>query len=132
MGDLQVEYITCMFYDDREYANVLGNEIVSRWCPLAWRAFLDYRLNAMTLSARKIAFLNHDGAHIRKLLGEDEYLSWWARNDPADPAAQNIKALYPWLCGKRNRERDEFEAKLEQLGLPVPWKTAQEEKKGAI
>ncbi|MHB9041560.1 MAG: FAD-dependent thymidylate synthase, partial [Melioribacteraceae bacterium] len=30
----------------RSYANVIGNEIVSKWCPIAWEAFKDYRMNA--------------------------------------------------------------------------------------
>ena len=34
----------------RSYANVIGNEIVSRWCPMAWEAFVDYRLKSLSLS----------------------------------------------------------------------------------
>ena len=34
----------------RQYATVIGDEIVSRWCPAAWEAFLDYQLNAVRLS----------------------------------------------------------------------------------
>src|SRR5207237_1300456 len=26
----------------RTYAEVIGKEIVSRWCPITWEAFLDY------------------------------------------------------------------------------------------
>jgi len=28
-----------------QYANVIGNEIVAKWCPIAWEAFVDYKLN---------------------------------------------------------------------------------------
>ena len=28
----------------RSYAKVIGYDIVSKWCPVAWEAFLDYRL----------------------------------------------------------------------------------------
>src|SRR5258706_2417454 len=34
----------------REYSNVIGREIVRRWCPVAWEAFEDYRLGAPGLS----------------------------------------------------------------------------------
>src|SRR4029078_5385989 len=29
----------------RTYANAIGNEIVSQWCPVSWEAFKSYRLN---------------------------------------------------------------------------------------
>src|SRR2546426_7444143 len=35
----------------RDYANIIGKEIVARWCPITWEAFLDYSMNAMELSA---------------------------------------------------------------------------------
>src|SRR5256885_15853499 len=34
----------------RSYANAIGNEIVSRWCPIAWEAFVDYRLKPINLT----------------------------------------------------------------------------------
>src|SRR5437762_9935991 len=34
-----------------QYATVIGTEIVARWVPLAWQAFLDYMLNKIALSA---------------------------------------------------------------------------------
>ena len=91
----------------RSYANIIGNEIVSRWCPIAWEAFVDYRLKSLSLSrieaevikaliegrhadAMKIAtavgFLNKDGSPIRK-----------------------------------NREGRELGDKLSSIGLSVPW-----------
>ena len=33
-------------YEIRKYAEAIGNEIVAKWCPLAWEAFLDYRVNS--------------------------------------------------------------------------------------
>ena len=33
-------------HEIRAYANVIGNEIVARWCPVAWEAFQDYRINS--------------------------------------------------------------------------------------
>ena len=34
----------------REDANVIGSEIVARWCPVVWEAFRDYRLEGMALT----------------------------------------------------------------------------------
>src|SRR5687768_8581528 len=34
----------------RQYAQTIGEQIVARWCPLGWEAFLDYRLGALSLS----------------------------------------------------------------------------------
>jgi hypothetical protein len=27
-----------------QYANIIGNEIVAEWCPMAWGAFKEHRL----------------------------------------------------------------------------------------
>src|SRR5437588_577688 len=37
-------------YEIRSYANTIGHEIVSKWCPLSWEAFKEYRLNSCLLS----------------------------------------------------------------------------------
>src|SRR5947207_8254160 len=34
----------------RSYARIIGEEVVGRWCPIAWKAFKDYRLHSLTLS----------------------------------------------------------------------------------
>jgi hypothetical protein len=39
----------------RAYATIIGHEIVAKWCPLAWEAFVDYRLEGMTLSRQEVA-----------------------------------------------------------------------------
>ena len=41
----------------REYANVIGHKIVSKWVPIAWQAFLDYRLESVTFSGPEIKCL---------------------------------------------------------------------------
>src|SRR5258705_13395891 len=46
-------------HEIKYYADVIGNEIVRRWCPITWAAFKDYRLNAMSLSAREIAIAQY-------------------------------------------------------------------------
>lgn len=94
-------------YEIRTYANTIGNEIVKRWCPLAWEAFEDYRLHSVTLSeierdivlaiakgsfagacriAEKAGFISH---------GKDGYT--------------------------RNVECRELEEKLLQMKQPLPW-----------
>lgn len=91
----------------RKYATVIGNEIVARWCPVAWEAFVDYRLNALSISAL-----------------EKEIIARISRGD--QDGATRVAADYGWLTMghhalKHNREREELEAKLKSLGLPIPW-----------
>lgn len=53
-------------YEIRQYANVIGEQIVAYWCPIVWEAFRDYRLNGIMLSAdeqvwlQRIAFVMYD------------------------------------------------------------------------
>ena len=96
----------------RSYANIIGNQIVARWCPIAWEAFVDYRLNALFLTRLDRAIL----AHVSR--GDIE-------------GAKRIADENGWLTVgkrglKRNRERDELEAKLIELGLSIPWNTEAE------
>ena len=44
-------------FEIRSYANVIGNEIVSRWCPVAWQAFQDYRMNGMEMSSLDVEMI---------------------------------------------------------------------------
>ncbi|MDD2600088.1 MAG: FAD-dependent thymidylate synthase [Kiritimatiellae bacterium] len=37
-------------YEIREYAKTIGEKIVSQWVPMAWEAFCEYRMNAVTFS----------------------------------------------------------------------------------
>ena len=94
-------------YEIREYANVIGYEIVSRWVPLAWEAFLDYRMNAISLSAMEISLLSllYSGKR-------EEVVSWMEERG--------------WLkrqegTRKLNIEADEFADKLRRLGIDLPW-----------
>ncbi len=48
-------------WEIRQYANIIGNEIVSRWVPMIWKAFLDYRMNSITFSASEIEFIRTSG-----------------------------------------------------------------------
>lgn len=97
----------------RQYANVLG-EIVSLWCPIAWKAFNDYnfRREAVLLTARDKAVV--------KALNE------WHQGG-IDNAVYELCETFGWFekkpdgSFKSNREREECEAKLLNLGFEVPW-----------
>jgi thymidylate synthase (FAD) len=92
----------------REYARLIGEEIVGKWCPLTWEAFLDYRVNTLSFSSI-----------------EREIVRAIASGDAE--GARAIAAKHGWLepgkTGlKRHRERDELEAKLAGLNLSIPWR----------
>ncbi len=91
----------------RAYASVIGEEIVRRWCPLAWEAFVDYRLNSLELSRQDIEIIS--------LLAK-------GRKEDALAAARSLGMLAV-KDGKLNRhvEREELEAKLQRLGIEIPW-----------
>ncbi len=95
-------------YEIRRYAEIIGQEIVSRWCPLVWEAFLDYRINALSLTRLESALIREIEAgnpgKARQLAVEFGWL-------PADPNAPV----------KRHRERNECEEKFRQLNIPIPW-----------
>lgn len=92
----------------RQYAQTIGDEIVSQWCPIAWEAFLDYRMNAMAFSGIETAIIQHINAGDAK---------------GASAVAEKHGWLEPGKNGfKRNREREELEAKLTRLNLAIPWR----------
>lgn len=94
-------------HEIRAYATVIGNEIVAKWCPLTWEAFIDYRLQATSLSRLEI--------EIVRLTSSGDITA-------AVDFARSLGWLEPGKDGlKRNREREECEAKLQQLGIRVPW-----------
>ncbi len=95
-------------FEIRSYAHVIGNEVVSRWCPLAWQAFLDYRMDATSLSRLEAeiirAIQSGNPTNAKELAIEFGLLP---------PEGQPVK---------RNREREDLEAKLQSLNIPIPWK----------
>ena len=95
-------------FEIRSYANVIGHEIVRRWCPIVWEAFIDYRLRGSTLTRLEIdmirAIQSGDADQSRALAVKFGLLP---------PPGQEVK---------RNREREDLEAKLTLLNIPVPWK----------
>lgn len=94
-------------YEIRSYAEVIFNEILRKWCPITWDAFKDYRLNAVNLTGRDAELLKYIYANDKEsLLKEAASYGWLDRSE---------KGL------KSNRERIEFEEKLEKLGITVSW-----------
>lgn len=91
----------------RDYATCIGEEIVKRWVPLTWEAFVDYRFDSMQLTRidhQVIAAINEGGKE-----------AGLAKAKELGIANEGKSGL------KRNRERDELSEKLKQLGLIVPW-----------
>jgi thymidylate synthase (FAD) len=92
----------------RQYATVIGDEIVSKWCPIAWEAFLDYRMSALSFSRLETEIMQRINANDAK---------------GASAIAEKNGWLEPGKNGlKRNREREELEAKLTRLNLTIPWR----------
>jgi thymidylate synthase (FAD) len=92
----------------RAYATLIGEEIVARWVPVTWEAFLDYRKRGMSLSSLEIAIVAAlaagDTARATSLAADHGLI-----NRTADGRlAANI-------------ERREIEAKLRSLGWTPPW-----------
>lgn len=93
-------------YEIRKYAEVIGNEIVAKWCPITWEAFLDYRVNS---------------SHMTRL--EMEVLLAITSGDNAK--AVELAKSYGWIkedgSVKKNREREELEEKFSKMGVKLPW-----------
>jgi thymidylate synthase (FAD) len=92
----------------RKYAVVIGEQIVSKWVPLVWEAFLDFHRHDVHLSRieREV---------VRELMG--------GSSERARTIAESNGLLRVRKNGSltRNREREELETKLRDFGLAVPW-----------
>jgi thymidylate synthase (FAD) len=94
----------------RDYATVIGEQIVSRWVPMAWEAFLDYRFNGQSLSGIESAVIAAvGGGQLEEAVAIAKEKGLLTFGEDGQP--------------KRNRERAELEAKLRQFNLTVPWPT---------
>jgi hypothetical protein len=91
----------------REYANVIGHEIVKRWCPLAWEAFEDYCLGALFLTRAETTIA---AALIKRDAGAASAVA--VENGMLDTEDRPIE---------RSRERAELEEKFRTLGIKPPW-----------
>ncbi|MCP5052415.1 MAG: FAD-dependent thymidylate synthase [bacterium] len=94
-------------WEIREYAAIIGHEIVKKWCPLAWEAFVDYRLNSISFSRV-----------------EQELLTLIIGNKVEGAVELGLREGFIRTRKgrlRRNTECNEFEPKLGKLGLSVPW-----------
>ncbi len=92
----------------REYARTIGEQVVARWVPAAWEAFSDYRMHSTGLTRLEhevLRALTHGDK--AAALAAAEQFGWLDRRTDG-----SLKAI---------RERVEFEAKLADFGLDVPW-----------
>ncbi len=92
----------------RDYATIIGEEIVKRWVPLTWEAFQDYRLGSLIFSRIE--------ADIVAAVGAGDAQQALALADAAGWLKKGKKGPL-----RRNRERSELAQKLKQLNLEVPW-----------
>ncbi len=94
-------------YEIRQYATIIGEQIVRRWVPLTWEAFMDYVVHATTFS-------NLEKQILKALFS--------GQKDKAVELAET----FGWLVYKDGKlsghiERFEFETKLKELGITPPW-----------
>ncbi|HEV2127054.1 MAG TPA: FAD-dependent thymidylate synthase [Thermomicrobiales bacterium] len=91
----------------RDYARTIGEEIIRRWCPVAWEAFLDYRVNSMGFSAPELACIGPIVAGDREAAIGAALEQGLLRDRKGERAA--------------TREGQEFAVKLARFGLQAPW-----------
>jgi len=97
-------------FEIREYARTIGEKIIQPLFPVAWEAFIDYRMQAAHLSRLEIGVIQRLAAlaaqkSIAPPYTEELFL------EAQDPA---------WTSLQRSRERDECRTKLQTLGLLTP------------
>ncbi len=85
----------------RDYATIMGQEIVRPLLPLVWEAFEDYRLGAMFLTRLEVEY-------IQRLL---EQIGGWEEDTALAEQDES------WVALKQCRERDEALTKLRRLGF---------------
>jgi thymidylate synthase (FAD) len=100
-------------FEIRRYAQTMGREIVAPLLPLAWEAFLDYRIEGMLLTRLEQEV-------VARLVA--------AGNVPADEAAFLAADDPTWAGLTRCRERDECRDKLVRLGIMQEASTRAEER----
>jgi thymidylate synthase (FAD) len=101
-----LRYHTATRLELQQYAQKIA-EVIQLWVPHTWEAFEDYRRQALTLTRLDIAVL-------KQIMQGDEH------------GAIEEAASFGWItpegvAEKANRERKEFEEKLQLLGIQTPW-----------
>jgi thymidylate synthase (FAD) len=93
----------------RAYATVIGGQIVAKWVPVSWEAFLDYRRDAARLSRVEAEIL-------AALASGDRSMALAIADEGGVLSRGKDGRLGPNLEGR------ELEEKLERLGLQPPWR----------
>ena len=90
------------------YAVVIGEQVVSRWVPTVWEAFLDFE---------------HHDLHLSRIEREVivAMIAGSAERARAIAESGGILSRRPDGGLARNREREELETKLRNFGLAAPW-----------
>ena len=91
----------------RLYAEIIGEKIVQKWVPVAWEAFMDYRHGSVSLSGDEVEILSLLNAGRTDEAGELLFNAGFTIKD-----GESVK---PTLEGR------ELAAKLERMGMKVPW-----------
>jgi thymidylate synthase (FAD) len=92
----------------RAYAQVIGEQIVARWVPVVWEAFVDYRQQSVQLSRIEASVLE------ALIAGDTKTAVVLA----TDAGLLKVTESGEWT---RNRERNELEVKLRRFGVGIPW-----------
>jgi thymidylate synthase (FAD) len=92
----------------RAYADTIGEQVVSKWVPMVWEAYEDYTRGGLFLTRLDMDVLQGLVAG-----GPEQAL---ARATALGLLKRNAEGVLV-----RNRERDELEDKLRQLGAVIPW-----------
>jgi thymidylate synthase (FAD) len=93
----------------RAYATIIGEQIVAKWVPTTWEAFLDYRRGATGLSRLESAIL-------AALASGDRESAGAIADEGGFVSRAEGGRLKPTLEGR------ELEEKLARLGFQAPWK----------
>jgi thymidylate synthase (FAD) len=96
-------------WEIRQYATIIGEQIVQPLFPLVWEAFIDYRVESLHLTRL-------DQGVIQRLVTRLAAAGRAVADDRDFLEAQDSS----WRELKRCRERDECRTKLERLGLLAP------------
>lgn len=95
----------------RDYATIIGQEIIRPLFPIVWEAFEDYRLGAMTLSRLDTLMIQTIQQLKGQIVGKSIY------KEAFDVGCRQGIFLSAGWNKDKCRERDECKAKLERLGL---------------
>lgn len=91
----------------RKYAICIGEEIVKKWCPIAWEAFQDYTVNSNFLTKIDTEIIQRINSG-----NKEDAIRTAVHYGLLDPDGSPVK---------KSREREELEEKLKFLSIPVPW-----------